>query len=231
MTRTHLLTGAGSGIGAAVAQALHERGDQLWLLARSEERAGELAQAWPGARTLVADLADPDSLEQVLRDRLPDTLDSLVQSAGVVEVVPLADSTRSGFAGTLAVNLASPAELTRLCLPALRAAGGQLVLVNSMSGQRASAGWSSYAASKFGLRGFADAVREEERAYGVRVTSVFPGRVATPMQEQVHAQEGKDYDPAAFATADAVAAAVLTALDLPASSEVAEVQVRPTGFR
>ena len=63
----HLITGAGSGIGAAVARALHERGDELWLLARSAERAAELSDAFPGAHTIVADLADPDVAGDALR--------------------------------------------------------------------------------------------------------------------------------------------------------------------
>ena len=125
---------------------------------------------------------------------LPDTLDSVVHAAGVVELGTVEELTREQWREQLDVNLLAPAELTRLALPALRAARGTVVFVNSGAGLRANPTWSAYAASKFGLRAFADALRREEPEHGVRVTSVFPGRTATPMQQKVHEQEGKEYD-------------------------------------
>jgi NAD(P)-dependent dehydrogenase (short-subunit alcohol dehydrogenase family) len=128
---------------------------------------------------------------------------------------------------TLDVNLLAPAELTRLCLPALRTARGHVVMLNSGSGLHANPAWSAYAASKHGLRALADSLRAEEAAAGVRVTSVYPGRTATDMQAKVHEQEGKDYDPAAWIAPESVAAAVVAALDLPRDAEMTDVTVRP----
>ncbi len=120
---THLITGAGSGIGAAVAHRLLERGDDLWLLARDAGRAKELAAAFPGARTLVGDLAEPDRLSWALgHQTLPDRLDSLLHVAGVVDLGTVGDLTPKVWQATLAVNLVAPAELTRLLLPQLRLA-------------------------------------------------------------------------------------------------------------
>src|SRR3546814_14752354 len=76
MTRVHLVTGAGSGMGACVTRSLVDRGDEVWLVARSVGRARELEQVYPGARTLVADLAEPESLAEQLTE-LPERLDSL----------------------------------------------------------------------------------------------------------------------------------------------------------
>lgn len=230
MSGTHLVTGAGSGIGAATARALHERGDDLLLLARSAQRAEELAGDFPGAGTVVADLSRPGTLAEVVPGSLPARLDSVIHAAGVVEVVRVDEASPAVMDEALAVNLAGAAELTRLCLAALRQGQGQLVFVNSTAGLRANPGWSAYAASKFGLRGFADALREEERPHGVRVTSVYPGRTATPMQQKVHRQEGRDYHSEVWATPESVAASVLSALDTDRRSEVADVTVRPTGF-
>lgn len=225
---THLLTGAGAGIGAALARVLSDRGDDLVLLARSDERAAELRESFPGARTLVADLAAPEGLADALADQgLPARLDSLVHVAGVVELGAVADTPVEVWRLTMDVNLLAPAELTRLCLPALRAARGHVVLVNSGSGLRANPDWSAYAASKHGLRALADALRAEEAPAGVRVTSVYPGRTATAMQEKVHEQEGKEYDPSAWIRPESVATAVLTALDLPRDAEMTDVTVRP----
>jgi NADP-dependent 3-hydroxy acid dehydrogenase YdfG len=224
---THLITGAGAGIGAALAQRLAERGDDLVLLARTDDRAGDLAKEHPGARTVVADLDRPEELRDALGDALPEGLDSLLHVAGVVELGAVADLGPEVWAQTLNVNLLAPAELTRLALPALRARRGHVVFVNSGAGLNAHPTWSAYAASKHGLRALADSLRGEEKEHGVRVTSVYPGRVATAMQEKVHAQEGKDYRPSDWITAASVATTVLTALDLPRDAEITDLSVRP----
>lgn len=222
--RTHLVTGAGSGIGACVARALLARGDQLVLLSRDEARAHELEQEYPGARTLVADLADVASIAPL---DLTGPLDSVVHAAGVVALGTLGELSAGDWRSQLDVNLLAPAELTRIALPALRAARGTVVFVNSGAGLRANPGWSAYAASKFGLRALADALRQEEAGQGVRVSSVYPGRTATPMQEQVHAQEGKEYDAQQWIRPETVADAVLHVLDLPRDATVPDVTVSP----
>jgi NADP-dependent 3-hydroxy acid dehydrogenase YdfG len=225
----HLVTGAGSGIGESVADALAERGDDLVLVARNEERAAALSRRYPRASLLVADLAEPVALADTLAgQRLPRRLDSVVHAAGVAELGTVEELSAAAWRRTLDVNVVAVAELTRLLLPALRAARGQVLLVNSGSGLRANPGWSAYAASKFALRGFAEALRAEEADRGVRVTTIYPGRVATAMQERVHAHEGKDYDPAAWIQPGSVSATVLLALDLPRDAEVTDLTVRPT---
>ena len=224
----HLLTGAGSGIGAAVARRLHERGDHLVLLARSETRAAELVESFPGSTTVVADLADPGSLEAVLSfGELPTSLDSVLHVAGVVDLNPVGAAPLAQWRGQLDVNLLSPALLTRACLPALRQARGTVVFVNSSAGLVASPAWAAYAASKFGLRALADSLRGEEAPHGVRVTSVFPSRTATPMQEKVHEQEGGTYDASRWIRPETVAETILHVLDLPADATIPEVTVRP----
>ncbi|MEV4975071.1 SDR family oxidoreductase [Streptomyces scopuliridis] len=225
---THLITGAGSGIGAAVARRLHERGDDLILFARDAGRARELASAFPGARTLVGDLANPDRLSWALAQQtLPDRLDSLLHIAGVIDLGAVGDLTPKSWHHQLGVNLIAPAELTRLLLPQLRASRGQVIFVNSGAGLSAHAEWGAYAASKHGLKALADALREEERANGLRVTSVYPGRTASPMQAKVHQQEGKEYDASRWIDPGSVATTVLAALDLPRDARIDDVTVRP----
>jgi NAD(P)-dependent dehydrogenase (short-subunit alcohol dehydrogenase family) len=224
MTRTHLLTGAGSGIGALLARALLDRGDEVHVVARSERRATELGEQLPGARPLVADLEHPESVESL---RLPERLDSVVHAAGVVALGTVADLSVQDWARQLRVNLVAPAALTRVALPALRAARGTVVLVNSGAGLFAHPQWSAYAASKHGLRALADSLRAEEQPHGVRVTSVYPGRTATPMQEEVHRQEGKAYDASAWIQPQTVVDAVLHVLDLPGDATIPDLTIKP----
>jgi NAD(P)-dependent dehydrogenase (short-subunit alcohol dehydrogenase family) len=225
---THLLTGATSGIGAAVAHRLSRRGDALVLLVRDGGRAAELSERYPGARLLVADLSEPELLADTLASQdLPPALDSLVHSAGVAELGPVGELPVGAWRRTLDVNLVAPAELTRICLPSLRAGAGHVVFVNSGSGWHAGPEWGAYAASKHALRALGESLRAEERESGVRVTSIYPGRVATPMQVSVHQQEGRSYDPGAWIQPESVATAVLTALDLPRDAEVTDLSVRP----
>jgi short-subunit dehydrogenase len=220
-----LVTGAGSGIGQAVADILHARGDDLVLLARNEQRADDLSARFPGADVRAADLVELDKLAQAVVD--VDRLDALVHAAGVVELGPVADLRLSDLTDQLDVNLVAPTELTRALLPALRAARGLVVFLNSGAGLTAHPEWSAYAASKFGLRAVADALRAEEAGHGVRVTSVYLGRTATPMQQKVHEQEGKPYVAADWVSPESAAATIVHVLDLPADMAVPEIQVRP----
>ncbi|MEW1835344.1 SDR family oxidoreductase [Microbacterium sp. NPDC079995] len=228
MPHTIVLTGAGSGIGQLLAQRLSERGDRLVLVARDASRAEDLAAEHGGAATIVADLAHPESLAAaVAASDLPDEIDAIVHAAGIVDLGHVADLTVSSWQDQLAVNLVAPAELTRLLLPRVRAARGQVVFVNSGAGLTAHPQWAAYAASKHGLKALADALRGEEAAHGVRVTTVYPGRTATPMQAQVHAQEGAPYDADAWIQPASVVTAVLTALDLPRDAAITDLSVKP----
>lgn len=226
----YVITGAGSGIGQAVADRLHGRGDTLYLSGRNQDGVERLAKRYPGAHTFPADLTDPGALaEAVSGIELPERLDGLLHVAGTLRLGTVAGLTLDDWQTSLAVNLTSPAELTRLLMPRLRHPDGHIVFVNSTSGTKTQADWAAYSASKYGLRALADALRDEVSATGLRVTSVYPGRTATPMQESVHDHEGRDYEPGRWIDPDTVAGTVLTALDLPGDAEVSDliVRVRP----
>ncbi|MFT4126668.1 MAG: SDR family oxidoreductase [Gordonia sp. (in: high G+C Gram-positive bacteria)] len=222
---TALITGASRGLGAAIARQLASTHD---LILGGRPSAGlDAAAAELGAATFAVDVTDHDAVAAAAAS-IP-VLDVLVHNAGIgSSLSPIAATPVAEWRAVLEVNLIAVAELTRVLLPALRRAdAGHVVLINSGAGIRANPRWASYAASKFGLRAFGDALRLEEP--DLRVTSIFPGRIDTDMQRELIAIEGKPYDASQFLTAETVAAAVATAIATPADAHPTEVVLRPTG--
>jgi uncharacterized protein len=164
---TVLLTGASGGLGQAFARALHSRGARLILTGRRSEILAPLA-AELDARTLAVDLGDRGAV------------DRLVEDAGAVDIL-VASGRLEGFSQeeidrALEVNLRAPIALTRALMPGMVSRGsGHLVYISSLSGKAATVGTTVYAATKFGLRGFAGALRADLRTSGVGVSAVFPG--------------------------------------------------------
>ncbi|MGW4636092.1 SDR family oxidoreductase [Nocardia sp. NPDC004415] len=217
-----LITGASRGLGAAIARELAPT-HELLLGARSADALKPILTELPNATGWPVTLTDyPAVAEAAARI---ERLDVLVHNAGIADLGTVAESSVEQWRSTLEVNLIAVAELTRLLLPALRAANGHVVLINSGAGMRAHPGWGSYAASKFGLRAFADALRQEEPA--LRVTSIFPGRIDTDMQRAIVADEGREYRPEEFLRAETVAGAVRVAVDTPRDGHPTEVVLRP----
>ena len=218
-----LVTGASRGIGAAVAAALAPTHD---LLLGGRDTAALDAVAAPlgaSARPWVVDLTDLDALPRAVAGI--DRLDVVVHSAGLGLLGTVAETDAATWRRQFDVNVVAVAELTRLQLPALRAARGTVVLVNSGAGFAARPGWASYAASKFALRALGESLRAEEP--DLRVASVHPGRVDTDMQRGVVAHEGGTYDGSRHLRPASVASAVLTAVTAGPDAHVTEVVVRP----
>lgn len=232
MTRRVLVTGGSSGIGAAAVADLAGHG---WrVLASGRDRGRLAAVAAPhGAQvaTVVADLTAAGELAGLVAAAGAEPLHALVHAAGVIALAPLTEADPDDLERQWRVNVAAPVALTRALMPALRAACGHVVFVNSGAGRRAHAGWGGYAASKFALRAIADAWRAEEAGRGVRFTSVYPGRTDTPMQRAVYEAEGRTYDagggpPAGVAPVGAVAAAIRRALEAPPEATWTDLDVR-----
>ncbi|WP_330261078.1 SDR family NAD(P)-dependent oxidoreductase [Streptomyces sp. NBC_00539] len=170
-----LLTGATGGIGSALAARLTAQGARLTVSGRRREALKTAADAW-GAGTAVADLAVRSDVV-----RLAETCagtDVLVANAALPASGDLADYTEEQLDRALDVNLRAPVLLSRLLSAHMVARGrGHIVLVGSMSGKAATKSTSLYNATKFGLRGFALALRQELRGTGVGVSLVQPGFV------------------------------------------------------
>jgi uncharacterized protein len=178
-----LVTGASSGIGAAVARRLAaEPGARLVLVARRRERLEALAGELGGATVIAADLLEEATPALVAR-RVADEhgrLDLLVNNAGVGGRGSFARGGWAEVRRAMAINFDAPVRLTEALLPLLRrSAPSGIVNIGSVAGRVSRAGAGSYSASKFALAGWTEALQMEERPHGVHVTLVQPGFVAT----------------------------------------------------
>lgn len=218
-----LITGASRGIGRAVAEALADTHDLL-LGGRDVDALTSLADALPSARPWPVELTDPAALAAGTTGI--DRLDVVVHSAGISRLGAVADLTAADWRESYELNVVAVVELTRLLLPALRAAAGHVVLINSGSGLKANPRWGAYAASKFALRAFADVLRAEEEPNGLRVTSVHPGRTATGMQREVREFEGGDFVPERYMRPSSVAGVIRAAVETPRDAHVHEIVIR-----
>ncbi len=229
-----VVTGGTRGIGLGVVRDLAAT-HHVVVGGRSVESVEGVVRELPSGEGLVADLADcapGGSLEEALTDlaaRHPH-VDVLVHSAGVLRSGTVAHTPVSEWMESLTVNVVAVAAVTQALLPALRAAKGRVVAVNSGSGFTSSPGGGAYAASKFALRALTDALREEERGKGVRVTSVHPGRVDTDMQHELVSFERGEYDAARYLDVESVVAAVRLALEAGPRANVDSISVRPRGY-
>lgn len=223
-----VVTGGSSGIGAAIVAELAAAGWRVLAVGRDPERlAGVVAAAGPGVEAHAADLEDGAALAGLAAAVGPEPLDALVHAAGRVALGALAEAPVAELDALWRINVRAPVALTQALLPALRAAPGDVVFLNSGAGLRANPAWGGYAATKFALRAVADALRAEERAHGVRVTSVYPGRTDTPMQRAVFAAEGRPYDAEGLVRPGDVARLVRAALATPRPASVPDLEVRP----
>ena len=221
MPGTALITGASGGIGAAIAEALAP--DYTLLLAGRPSARLDAVATRLGATTWPIDLTDAEGMEaaaEVLTE-----VDVLVHNAGVAYPGRVSESAVEEWRTSFEVNVTGAVALTLALLPALRAARGQVVFINSGAGLTVSPGLASYSASKFALRAFADSLRADEPL--LRVTSIHPGRVDTDMQRDLVAYEGHEYDPARFLTPKTVAGVVAQVVATPPDAHTHQVVIRP----
>ena len=177
-TRTALVTGASSGIGAATALLLAEQGWQVVAAARRLDRLGALSAQHPAIRPQALDVTDPQSVEALV-DAVP-VCDLLVANAGgAYDLEPVATADPETWARTYDVNVLGTVRTLQALLPALRAARGHVILTGSTAGRWVYEGGGSYVAAKHALAALRDTLRLEEVEHGLRVSEVAPGMVRT----------------------------------------------------
>jgi 3-oxoacyl-[acyl-carrier protein] reductase len=223
------VTGASRGIGLSIARRLGRMGAKVAICARNAERLGQAASdlrnegmdvlAAPADVTRAGEIA---ALVHEIQGKLG-SIDILVNNAGIALFAPFHTRSEADFDAILATNLKS-AFLTSLAVAPemIRRKSGQIINISSLAGRNTFANGAIYCASKWGLLGLTGCMAEDLRAYGIRVSAVCPGSVATEFTP--HA--GKD--PSRMLQPDDVAHAVAALVTQAPGSFISEVQMRPT---
>jgi len=186
--KTALVTGAASGIGAAMARKLAADGAKVYAVDLSEA-VHEVAAEIPGVEGLTCDLTDLDAV-----DALPGEIDLLVNNAGRQHVSPIEDFDPALFHQILTIMLEAPFRLVRRVLPHMYAEGwGRIVNVSSAHGLRASPFKSAYVSAKHGLEGLSKVTALEGAAHGVTSNCVNPAYVRTPLVEKQIADQARSH--------------------------------------
>ena len=224
------MTGASRGIGRSIALELGRAGVQVHAIARDGEALRALTTECDRVFPHVLDLAEDaavDALTTQFEKQRP-KLDLLVHSAGLIAHAPTVTAEIEDLDRMLAVNLRGVYRLTQGLLGSLVESVGDVVFVNSSVTRFPRAHSGQFAATQHALIGFADSLREELNPSGVRVLTVYPGKTATPRQENLHRAAGTPYQPEKMLQPEDVAQVILGALALPRRAEVTEIRIRPS---
>lgn len=227
-TPVTLITGGGSGIGAAVARHLLDQGHRVTVTGRDETRLARFAKELDRPDDLLtiagdaSDFADVATAVDATVTRFG-RLDTAVANAGFASHDSVVDGDPDRWRDMVLTNVLGPALLIRAAVPALRATRGRIVLIGSVAGFVNTPG-NVYGATKWAVTGLAENTRRAVTADGVGVTLIAPGRVETPFWDGL----GSPPD-GALLTAEHVAASVVWAIGQPAGVDVNTVVVRPTG--
>ena len=232
--RVAVITGASSGIGEATARALAADGHRVALLARRADRIQALAhEVGNGAIAIEADVTDRASIVAAA-DRVQRELggaDILVNNAGVMLAAPFSSDQREEHRRMVETNLLGAMTATEVFLDQLRDGGGDLVNVSSVAGRVAPAGFAAYAATKWGINGWSEALRVELQP-DIRVTVIEPGAIATELADHItHADSKKAAEQATAEIgipAQDIADVIAFAVGRPQRVALNEILVRPT---
>lgn len=227
--RVSIVTGAGRGIGKAIALLLACSGSRVALAARSEEELRAVREEIHGrggeAMVVPTDLTKDAEIKRLVDETLArwKSIDYLINNAGWGRTAPVTKARLEDWDRTFQVNLRAPMVLSQMILPTLVAKGaGAIINIGSISGKTGQANSAAYCASKSGLIGFTESLYEEVREYGIKVAVILPGFVDTPLIPPT-----RRLDRSKMIRPEDIAQAVLFVLTSSSASCPVEIIVRP----
>ena len=230
-----VVTGGGTGIGLGIAQAFAAEGCRVVIAGRREDKLREAAAGWAGQPPLLyraVDISDRKSVQELFAwaNEQLGRIDILVNSAGVnIRTRSMAEMSPEQWDQVMAINATGAYNCMYAVLPQMRARrDGLIINVSSMAGKRALAlGGVAYCASKFAMSALSTAVSNEDAPHGVRITSIYPGEVNTPILENRPEPVSAERKAAMLQPED-LGALALTIACLPPRAHVPEVIIKPT---
>jgi len=229
MNKLHVITGATSGVGRAVASLLAEKGAEVLGLGRNAAVLADLEERHPGRfRGRQLDLLDDGAIAEFAGELRAGgaAVRALILCAGVYFPGALASAPAAESDAMYRINVRARMLLAQYMLPSLEAPGAYLISMNSSAGLNSRPGLGGYAASHHAMRALTDAWRQELGPRGIRVLSIHLGRTATPMIEKAFAHESRPYDPTLLLQPEDVARLVAFVLQQPQSLEMTELSMR-----
>lgn len=192
-----LITGAGKGIGKAIALALAKEGVNIILVARTQEEIDSVAAKVRSLRVkalaITADVADINSVNAAVAKALNEfgTIDILINNAGIAAFGKFLDLEPTDWERIIQVNLMGTYYVTRAVLPnMIERQSGDIINISSTAGLSGNALTSAYSASKFAVLGLTEALMQEVRKHNIRVTALTPSTVATDMAKELKLTDG-----------------------------------------
>lgn len=225
-----IVTGASSGIGKEVALRLLQSGAQVSLVSRNPDHILQELPAGSNAKGYAIDLGDISQVSAKIQTIVADMggVDILINNAGMAYIGELIDMPLTEWQKLFDLNLTSIFQCLQATLPTMRSQkSGKVINVASIAAKQGFPNWGAYCASKFALLGLTQAIMLEEQPHGIKVMSICPGSVDTPLWDTLGDKVPPSFNRAAMLSPATVADAIMTLVNLPADAMINDFVIMP----
>ncbi len=225
-----IVTGASSGIGKEVALMLLQAGAQVSLVSRNPDHILSELPAGSHAKGYAIDLGEISQVSTQIQNIIADMngVDILINNAGMAYIGELIDMPLVKWQKLFDLNLTSVFQCLQATLPTMRSQkSGTIINVASIAGKQGFPNWAAYSASKFALLGLTQAIAAEEQPHGIKIMSICPGSVDTPLWDTLGDKVPPSFDRAAMLRSATVAASIMTLVNLPPDAIINELVLMP----
>lgn len=230
MGKKAIVTGASSGIGKEVALRLLQSGAQVSVISRNPDRLLSELPAGSNAKGYALDLANIEEVASQIKAIVADMggVDILINNAGMAYIGELIEMPLTEWQKLFDLNLTSVFQCLQAVLPTMRSQkSGTIINVASIAAKQGFPNWAAYCASKFALLGLTQAIAAEEQPHGIKIMSICPGSVDTPLWDTLGDKVPPSFDRSAMLRPSTVAEAIMTLINLPSDAVISDLVLMP----